>query len=129
MRIHVSVRGMRQWSERFDEGRRESGRQFRAVVNRAALNVKLDWKRRWTGLSHAPSLADAISYDLVSRGMAVHEAEIGPDKTMRQGALGNLIEFGSVNNRPHPGGLPAAIKEEPKFERAAADAGEDAVGG
>ena len=125
----VSVTGMRQWSDRFDDGRRNAGTEFRAVVNKGALNVKLGWQRRWRGLSHAPSLADAISYDLKSRGMAEHEAEIGPDKTKRQGALGNLIEFGSINNPPHPGGLPAALREEPRFEGAVADAGEKAAGG
>lgn len=125
----VSVRGWTQWTARHDKGRREAGRNFRAVVNKGALNVKVGWKRRWQGLSHAPMLADAITYDLVSRGLGEHEAEIGPDKNLPQGALGNLIEFGSVNNRPHPGGLPAAIREESRFVEAAADAGEDAVGG
>jgi hypothetical protein len=127
--FHVSVSGMVQWEARYDAGRRAAGTKFRGVTNKGALNVKLGWQRRWRNLSHAPMLADAISYDLTSRGMGEHSAEIGPDKTRPQGALGNLIEFGSVNNPPHPGGLPAAIREEPRFVDAVADAGEEAAGG
>lgn len=129
MRIHVTVRGMAEWQARYDAGRREAGKDFRSVTNMAGLRVKTDWRRRWAGLSHAPSLGDAVTYDLKSRGLAIHEVEIGPDKTRRQGALGNLIEFGSRNNPPHPGGLPSALREEPRFERAAGRAGERAAGG
>lgn len=129
MRITVRVRGMAEWQARVIAGRRDAGKEFRSVVNKGALNVKLDWQRRWRGLSHAPYLAATIGYDLTSRGPGLHEAEIGPNKLARQGALGNIIEFGSVNNPPHPGGLPAALREEPKFEQAAARAGERAAGG
>lgn len=127
--IRVRVRGWTQWTRRVEEGRREAGKEFRAVVNRGALNVKTEWRKRWTGLSHAPHLASAISYDVTSRGNGQHSAEIGPDKARPQGALGNIIEFGSINNRPHPGGLPAARREEPRVERAAGAAAEKAIGG
>jgi hypothetical protein len=120
---------MREWSARYDAGRRESGKEFRSITNMAGLRVKTEWRRSWSGLRHAPSLADAITYDLTSRGMAVHEVEVGPDKDRRQGALGNLIEFGSINNPPHPAGLRAALREEPRFVRAAERAGEAAAGG
>lgn len=98
--------------------------EARAVVAKGAVNIKKDWAGRWSGLAHAPSVGRAVTYDLVNLLTAV-EAEIGPDKERRQGALGNLIEFGSVNNGPIPGGLPALQAEEPRFlaaiEQLAAD--------
>jgi hypothetical protein len=90
----------------------------RAVVQRGALNIKRDWQRRWTGHSHAPALPRAVTYDTTASRTAA-TAEIGPDKNKPQGALGNLFEYGSVNNAPIPGGAPAAAAEQPRFERAA----------
>lgn len=90
-----------------------------AVVAKGALNIKTDWRQRWSGLSHAPALASAITYDMTV-GVGTIGAEIGPDKAKRQGALGNLIEFGSRNNAPRPGGGPALNTEQPKFEAALA---------
>lgn len=86
----------------------------RAVVGKGAVNVKNDWRAEWAGLSHAPALAAAVTYDVK---IHVHdiEAEIGPDKSRRQGSLGNVIEFGTARNAPHPGGAPALAKEEPRF--------------
>jgi hypothetical protein len=56
------------------------------------------------------------------------EAEVGPDKSKPQGALGNLIEFGSVNSPPHSDGLRALRTEAPNLEKALADAALDALG-
>lgn len=91
--------------------------QARGVVGKGALNIKSDARRRISGLAHAPAYPYSITYD-------THElrdsawAEIGPDKGKRQGALGNLLEFGSVKNPPHPHLRPAAEAERPKFEAA-----------
>lgn len=93
------------------------------VVSKGAVNVKRDWRERWQGFTHAPALPRAITYDM-TRSDASVSAEIGPDKDLRQGALGNLLEFGSVNNPPHPGGLPALAAEEPRFVNAVGDLGE-----
>lgn len=90
-----------------------------AVVNRGALNIKADWAARWSGMAHAPALPAAVTYDMVAWGMTIR-AEIGPDKARRQGALANLIEFGSIKNAPRPGGLPALAAEQPRLEAALA---------
>ena len=89
----------------------------KAVVAKGSLNIKKDWKARWSGFAHAPALPHAVTYDTKS-GADVIESEIGPDKGRAQGALGNLLEFGSENNAPIPGGLPALSAEEPRFVRA-----------
>ena len=96
-----------------------------AVVSKGAYNVKTDWQARWKGLSHAPSLADAVTYEMYGpSGIGQHGPEIGPDKLRRQGALGNIIEYGTVKNSPTPGGLPAAEAEAPRFAVAVAQLGE-----
>jgi hypothetical protein len=93
------------------------------VVSKGALNVKNAWRARWEGYPHIRDLPRAVTYDLHRHAGGV-TAEIGPDKLLKQGPLGNLIEFGSVNNAPIPGGLPALAAEEPRFEGAVADLGE-----
>lgn len=93
-------------------------REGAAVVNRGALNVKNGWRdrARTTAGAHARLYPGSISYDnarVVAPG--VLEAVIGPDKARPQGALGNLLEFGSVNNGPHNDGGLALDEEEPRF--------------
>lgn len=118
--IEVSYTGLDEFIADVDRALKITDREVRAVVEKGALNIKKDWARRWAGLRSAPSLAAAVSYD-VSYGFGGVKAEIGPDKARRQGALGNLLEFGSVNNAPRPGGLPALDAEAPRFEKALGD--------
>ncbi|MCX4470452.1 hypothetical protein OOK41_09050 [Micromonospora sp. NBC_01655] len=94
--------------------------EVRKVVQKGALNIKTDWRRRWSGHAHAPRLPYAVTYD-TRETSAGSTAEIGPDKDKPQGALGNLFEYGSVNNAPIPGGVPAAEAEKPRFEKALED--------
>lgn len=98
--------------------------KVRGVVQKGALNVKNDWRAAWSGLRHAPSVDEAVTYDVNVTAGGV-EAEIGPDKNKRQGALGNLLEFGSRNNAPIPGGEPALQSEEPRFVKAMEDVAGD----
>lgn len=92
----------------------------RKVVAKGALNIKRDAQRRVTGLAHAPAYPRSITYD-THQGPTGASAEIGPDKDRRQGALGNLLEYGSIHNRPHPHMGPAGEAEKPRFERAMQD--------
>ena len=89
----------------------------RAVVAKGALNIKTDWRAAWSGHPHIPALPAAITYDIKTAAGFI-TAEIGPDKSKRQGPLGNVIEFGTVNNGPIPGGLPALQRELPRFTAA-----------
>jgi len=94
--------------------------EVRKVVGKGALNVKNDAKKRVSGLAHAPAYPRAISYDTGSNATSAW-AEIGPDKAKRQGALGNLLEYGSVHNAPRPHVGPAGDAELPRFEKALGD--------
>lgn len=98
----------------------------RRRVERGAVNIKREWKRRWEGHDHIPHLPNAISYDVHDDGERF-TAEVGPDKEKRQGPLGNIIEFGTVNSAPIPGGSPALDEEEPRFVNTMADLAEKAL--
>lgn len=126
--IEVTYNGLDELIADLDRAVKLTSPGVLAVVTKGALNVKKDWAQRWSGLSHAPSLGAAVSYD-VTYGFGGVKAEIGPDKARRQGALGNLLEFGSVNNAPHPGGTPALEAEAPRFEKALGDLAEKLLNG
>lgn len=96
------------------------------VVAKGALNIKNAWRRSASGLAHAPAYPFSITYDdHVSADGA--SAEIGPDKDKKQGALGNLIEFGSSKNPPHLDGQKALDAEEPRFIAALEALAEESV--
>lgn len=94
----------------------EAERGMAAVVTRGALNVKNEWRdsARITAGRHARLYPNSISYNS-TRIPGGAEAEIGPDKGRRQGALGNLLEYGSSKNPPHNDGGRALLAEEPRF--------------
>lgn len=98
-----------------------SGKVFaavEAVTAKAALNVKTNMARdaeTFAG-SHAPHFHRSISYDRkLTIGSVAYE--IGPDKSRRgaQGALGNILYFGTSKNSPVLN-LTAGLEEEaPNF--------------
>jgi len=102
------------------EAARTAPAETRQVVTKGALNIKVDAQRRVSRLAHAPAYPRAITYDTRATPAGAW-ADIGPDKERRQGALGNLLEYGSVHNEPIPHMGPAARAEAPRFERAMQD--------
>lgn len=90
------------------------------VVAKGALNVKNDAKQFSSGFAHAPLYPASITYDVDITPAGV-VGEIGPDKDLPQGALGNLLEYGSANNDPFAHLGPALDREGPRFVKAAAD--------
>ena len=82
----------------------------KATITKGALNIK--------NAARDAILADtrhvfvkqypySITYDIKVGAAATVTAEIGPDKDKPQGALGNLLEFGSSKNAPIPHLVPA----------------------
>lgn len=93
-------------------------RDMPAVVARGAMNIKNDWRANATATAgkHARHYPRTIGYDLLPFGPDHLLAIIGPDKGGVQGALGNLLEYGSVHNPPHNDGGRAWASEIPRFE-------------
>jgi hypothetical protein len=118
----VTVTGLTELEADLQRAVDEAAGETKKVVSKGALNIKRDAKARWSGLRHAPALPGAVTYDVESSGSGA-SAEIGPDKGRPQGALGNLLEYGSVNNAPIPALSPALDAEEPRFTAAMEELG------
>src|SRR5215207_6083416 len=97
------------------------------VVRRALMNIKEDSRRRISGHPTLPHLPRAISYDSQDTPKGA-KGEVGPDKSRKQGPLGNIAEFGTVNNAPKPFMAPAGEAEEPRFVKAMEAAALKALG-
>jgi hypothetical protein len=85
--------------------RKTAGLAVKAVAVNAG-KVKAAWRQADSGIKHAPAYPASITYD-VHTGAGYVEAEIGPDKNRNQGALGNILEFGTANNPPRGSGARA----------------------
>lgn len=117
----VTVSGLDELEAAFGRIQRDTMPVVDKVVAKGAVNIKGDARKRIFGHPHIPAYPFSISYDTFHTEFA-SQAQIGPDKTKRQGPLGNLLEYGSVNNAPIPHLHPALDAEAPRFERALADA-------
>lgn len=88
---------------------------FRRAAVETGREVRDTARENAAGMAHAPMFPRSITHGFAgdshgggvvgafvgsSFGQYDIEVEIGPDKDLPQGALGNLIEFGSVNNAP-----------------------------
>lgn len=115
-----------------------SGKNLFAAMEGTAVNVRDTARENATGMAHAPAFPRSITYDIGAGYSLLREtfggggadsitAEIGPDKDLPQGDLGNLIEFGSVNNPPQ-GIMHGALQaNEADFERGVTRAIDDAL--
>lgn len=88
-----------------------------AAVEATAQAVVKTARSIISGHAHLPAYPASITHDVyVLPGFT--EAQIGPDKGRTQGALGNIIEYGTVNNAPLPHLGPALVANAPVFEQA-----------
>jgi hypothetical protein len=95
----------------------------REVIEQTAQDVQDDLRDRARGHATFPHFPRAITHDI--RGL---DAEIGPDKNLRQGALGNILYFGTARTGAvleHP--ARALDRARPAFEAALAQAGAQAI--
>lgn len=118
MNLEVNVDGAREVA---DELADVDAARFRPVVAKGALNVKNALQRAARSSGHYKHFHRSISYDLVGD----LEAEIGPDKDRIQGALGNILYFGTSKNAAVLDLDQALAREAPRFELALADVAED----
>lgn len=117
--MRVTERGLDTIIAEFSKAATEMPEGARAVVSKACLNIKTDWRREWAGkFEHAPRIHRSINYDIATKGFTI-TGQVGPeDEPVFQGFLGAILEFGGIHSGPHPGGFPAADRESPRFEAA-----------
>lgn len=106
---------------------------LRIAIEVSARNVKDDARDAVRGRRHFRQAAAAIDYELVGFSGAASgmDAEIGYNKGIGSGRLGNLIEYGAPrsNNSLAPGSelQKALAKNRSDFERGVATAVSDAL--
>ncbi|MDQ7877369.1 hypothetical protein Q9R08_05195 [Microbacterium sp. QXD-8] len=120
---------------------RSSAPYLHAAAETTARGVRDTARTNAMGMAHAPAFPFSITYDQVGSnhgggavgafvgGSGEYDIafEVGPDKDRPQGALGNLIEFGSVNNPPQ-GIMHGALQaNQADFERGIDKAVEDGL--
>jgi hypothetical protein len=120
----VDLTGVRDLADDLADARPRILAALTPVVSKGALNIKNDAIRLISGHPRSVHYPRSIGYDLEVIGTEI-SAEIGPDKERTQGALGNILEFGTSKNAPIPHLGPALTTEEPKYVKAI----EDAAGG
>lgn len=120
----IEFDGLEQITADFDAAGAKAAGLAPTVVAVNAGKIKAAWREGDSGLEHAPAYPASITYD-VTTGTGYAEAEIGPDKARTQGALGNLLEYGSAHNAPRGTGARALAANTDDLERAAARMLED----
>lgn len=113
--INVNTLGLEALAADLARAQLQTPAAARVTVAAAAKETQQAWQRAWSGIRPA-GLAASITYD-ITPGVGSFKAEIGPDKSIGAGPLGNIIEFGTSKNAPIPGGLPALDAQAPKLER------------
>lgn len=74
---------------------------LRKAVQVTCGKVKADARQRISGRKYLPRYPYSITYDtrVLPDGI---EGEVGPDKALPQGPLGNIVEYGTSKNAPIP---------------------------
>lgn len=98
----------------------------RAIVQKGSLNIKNQMIAEASGHSTLPYFPQSITYETRELAFAA-EGIIGPDKDRPQGALGNLLYFGSSKNAPVFNLIGPLEAEAPKFIAALTAAAAKAV--
>lgn len=107
---------------------REAFDEAEKVTKRAAQNIKTTMQDEAKSTGTYRHFAGSISYDrAMSAGQIAYE--IGPDKDRTQGALGNILYFGTSKNAPVLDVEVGLAKEAPEFERRIAEMTEGLLDG
>lgn len=125
-RVDLDMSELERWTQVLRDAPGEVRKQGRAVVARGSRNIKDGAQRRAPHGPHTRHYARSITYD-VDQDINEIVGEIGPQRGRPQWGLGNILEYGTRNNPPHPHLEPALDHEEPFFVRACLNLAEDAI--
>lgn len=125
-RIDFDMSELDRWHDVLEDAPSELRRKRRKVVERGSFNIKRDAQRDAPHGPHTPHYARSITYD-VDEDINEVVGEIGPQRGRRQWGLGNILEYGTRNNPPHPHLEPALDREEFRFLVACADLAEEVL--
>ena len=129
-RIDINLTEVTVLASQVEGFRQRLGPAMKDVTSKGALNIKnaaRDSIMAQTRHIYVKQYPNSISYTLTKSTQTMVEAEIGPDKNKPQGALGNLLEYGTSRVPPRPHLNPALDAETPNYEQYMAEAAENAV--
>jgi hypothetical protein len=97
--------------------------KIHVVAEEAGKKIEADAREMAPGAhgGAAKHYPKSITHEVEITGKSI-DAVIGPDKHRKQGPLGNLFEYGSVNNPPLAHLGPALDRTSPWFEEAVVEA-------
>lgn len=124
-RAEFDMSELEQWTEMIQQAPVTARKQAKGVITKGALNIK-NQARKNAPRGAAKHYPKSINFDVTETNDGL-EAEIGPAQGRQQWGLGNLLEYGSSHNPPHPHLEPALDEEEPKFLDAAEKIAEGAI--
>jgi len=116
----LDFRGITELAADLGEVANIAGEYVKDAQTESAINIKEAWSESVKGFPRAKQYHRSIGYDYVAFqgfGSTILATEIGPDKNRPQGALGNLIEHGSIKNAPGEQGTAALKAEEANYEK------------
>ena len=129
----LKVVGMDSWRRDLQTLPERAEKAIKPVMSRAGVQIKLDWKRRWTAAGspapgHIPHLIRALGYDLSQKG-TLFAVTIGVASGHKQSRLASFIEYGTLTSPPHPAGEQSLEAEVPKFLAAMEKVAQDLLEG
>jgi len=125
--VEFHLEGLNELVADLDGAPLEVRRQVRPIVQKGCHNIKTDAQRLASGLAHAPLYPQSITYDTTEDRAGEVVGEVGPDKDRPQGALGNILEYGTSKNAPFAHLGPAFDLEQPRFIEAIENLGEQTL--
>lgn len=89
--------------------------ELEVILDRAGRDIQDAARENASGYPSLPHYPASITFD-ITHGVGTVGVEVGPDKNLPQGSLGNIIEYGSVNNPPQHNLARAASPVEPRVQ-------------
>lgn len=123
MDVSITMQGVDKLVADLGHAGRKATLASRAVIEKAAVEIKKGMVADFTGHRHAPSIPRAINYDI--RGLSL---EVGVDKGGPQGGLGNILAYGTSKNAAVLDHTAALRRELPAIERFLQDVAIESLG-
>jgi len=100
--VHLDATEVLALAEDLDGAKGRFEKSAVKIMRRGAVKVKAGMRKDFSGHRYAPRVGLSVNYDFWHTPGRRVGFEVGPDKSIPglQGALGNILAFGTINNLP-----------------------------